>query len=102
MLSNLCPVLFQSYLYGIEITITGSPGQITQSFNRTFMELKLMDLYQACQAELFQSYLYGIEIDQRLLLCQALMFQSYLYGIEIANSQSIFRKVPVSIVPLWN
>ena len=36
------PMKFQSYLYGIEITLTQELQDLIQSFNRTFMELKFL------------------------------------------------------------
>ena len=58
-------------------TYLGSIG-----FNRTFMELKLMQQY-----------------GQRYT---GVTFQSYLYGIEILVKVGNIRHLAVSIVPLWN
>ena len=76
-------VKFQSYLYGIEISLMQPSRQPVWRFNRTFMELKSL-------------YIKGKTDNQT-------RFQSYLYGIEIFGDEEkniIFRDV--SIVPLWN
>ena len=77
----LIPSLFQSYLYGIEISEETGGADTAGCFNRTFMELKYINAQTNRQNAKFQSYLYGIEI-------------------------SVLRKcnlrVDVSIVPLWN
>ena len=74
-------ILFQSYLYGIEIERVLSSQNGGDSFNRTFMELK----YRMAHS-----------------LASGCGFQSYLYGIEMNFSQHQKTKPLVSIVPLWN
>ena len=118
-------ILFQSYLYGIEINKTEGMKLQPFGFNRTFMELKFRRTVQGWLRVLFQSYLYGIEIAvvrlhrrehisvsivplwnwNRALSFQPgwySLFQSYLYGSEIHISLSRVVYLPVSIVPLWN
>ena len=76
-------LLFQSYLYGIEIPVTLSRFNIyNTSFNRTFMELKS-----------------GKPVGERR---SCFTFQSYLYGIEILGCYYQDFATLVSIVPLWN
>ena len=60
----VCALMFQSYLYGIEICANPNADiYVDARFNRTFMELKSnkIKFYSLCII-LFQSYLYGIEI----------------------------------------
>ena len=78
-----CDLVFQSYLYGIEMLEKkelSTNGD--QCFNRTFMELKFKDKQ-------------GIKRSTR-------RFQSYLYGIEIDIMSIRDHTHLVSIVPLWN
>ena len=75
-------LVFQSYLYGIEMREGYRGGQ---------------------EGDKFQSYLYGIEIEHhRLVQVWSPEFQSYLYGIEILSESPLNEVVHVSIVPLWN
>ena len=76
--------VFQSYLYGIEITVPKITPMARASFNRTFMELKLLCSCSDRGDGVFQSYLYGIEINiRRTAHRRSPEFQSYLYGIEM-------------------
>ena len=84
-IKNVIYDAFQSYLYGIEISFTpGLSSNIMFCFNRTFMELKFLQLpsYPCCRCVSIVPLwnwngLAGCVI--RLLL----LFQSYLYGIEM-------------------
>ena len=55
--------LFKSHLYGIEISVSASAEGKEPSLNRTFMELKCVNVI-GCNVGIytFKSHLYGIEI----------------------------------------
>ena len=74
--------MFQSYLYGIEIAEVGVSRHTSQSFNRTFMELKWgISFYKQSSFACFNRTF------------MELKFKSYIHtGITVR----------VSIVPLWN
>ena len=110
-------VLFQSYLYGIEISTATIVPMLPMCFNRTFMELKwarglrntlaspvsIVPLWNwndsrlyppGCGSRAFQSYLYGIEITGVSWTIQAYkVFQSYLYGIEISFTPGLSSNI---------
>ena len=85
-------------------------------FNRTFMELKLINAPFRLSARKFQSYLYGIEMKVNLYLsfkspgfnrtfmelkftkcmkvtAASFLFQSYLYGIEMEQLKVEYQKI---------
>ena len=123
--AQISVLMFQSHLYGIESVapvvpadsiqvsiaplwnwkVVAMPSQArTQSFNRTFMELKESNKTFETNLRKFQSHLYGIEsccalryfttdlvsiaplwnwkLVAQLYILLRIMFQSHLYGIE--------------------
>ena len=82
VLGELDELSFQSHLYGIESRAAERAGRMSDGFNRTFMELKVLrGQRKKTEVQMFQSHLYGIERDG-------------LRSSKIATT--------VSITPLWN
>ena len=118
--------MFQSYLYGIEMSLLTWANNPPICFNRTFMELKFMFWWLGSKVNKIVSIVplwnwnrYVLEllsIGRTVSIVPlwnwnnfssreagaVIEFQSYLYGIEIfvLRNESMYRQV--SIVPLWN
>ena len=79
-------VQFQSYLYGIEITVSTTSISLGSCFNRTFMELKyvkvmlILNLY-LCFNRTFMELKFLYKGESGVYR----QFQSYLYGIEMTD-----------------
>ena len=97
-------MLFQSYLYGIEIKILLDDSTFVVSFNRTFMELKCerLLLISASAVSFNRTFmeLKFVQLNARKRTGKG--FQSYLYGIEMRGQHRPAIRQQVSIVPLWN
>ena len=129
-LKALCPCLvkfgflFQSHLYGIERAHRHPRGWLNLvsiaplwnwkvwtrtrlvlafSFNRTFMELKVVYCDIPYEGRTFQSHLYGIERevnDTSMFRCRC--FNRTFMELKGGKRRGLQVDKPVSIAPLWN